>query len=155
MSVAAGVRVSDNSNHSIRDAMGLTAAMRGRIASKARREQEKEIKKQAKIAAKQMGAAQVRDFKAKMLEVQAAGIATPKRTVEEMQEFGFDIINQELQRLFDLSQLRGLSDFEAATLTKLMTAKTKQTLSPESDETKQRDGETLEQYKQRLEDAAK
>lgn len=152
--------MSDNSNHSLRDEQGLTAAMRGRIASKARREQEKEIKKQAKIAAKQMGAAQVKEFKQRMLEVAAAGVATPKRTVEEMQEFGFDIINQELQRLFDLSQLRGLSDFEAATLTKLMTAinttaKTKQTLSPESDETKQREGETMEQYRQRLEDAAK
>ena len=151
--------MSDNSNHSIRDENGLTAAMRGRIQSKARREQEKEIKKQAKIAAKQMAQVQVKEYKKKMLEVQAAGAAPPKRTIEQMQELGFDIINQELQRLLDLSNLRGLNDFEAATLTKLMTAinttaKTKQTLSPEADETKQRDGETIEEYKARLERAA-
>ncbi len=76
-----------------------------------------------------------------------------------MQEFGFDIINQELQRLYELSQIRGLNDFEAATLTKLMTAvnttaKTKQALSPEADETKQREGESNEDYKARLERAA-
>lgn len=151
--------MSDNSNHSLRDENGLTAAMRGRIQSAARREQEKQIKREAKLAAKAMGKSQVHEFRQNMLKVAAAGVNPPRRTIEEMQELGFDIINKELQRLNGLADLRGLSDFEAATLTKLMTAinttaKTKQTLSPESDETKQREGETLEQYRQRLEDAA-
>lgn len=152
--------MSDNSNHSLRDENGLTAAMRGRIQSKARREQEKAIKAAAKIAAKQMGKQQVKDFQKRMLEVQAAtGGVAAKRTIEEMQEFGFSIINQELERLMELSKIRGLNDFEAATLTKLMTAvnttaKTKQALAPEADETKQREGETVEEYKARLERAA-
>ena len=151
--------MSDNSNHSLRDENGLTAAMRGRIQSKARRVQEAEIKKQAKISAKMLGKAQVKDYAQKMLAVGAAGNSPPPRTVEEMQEFGFQIVNQELQRLFDLSQIRGLNDFEAATLTKLMTAvnttaKAKASLAPEADETKQREGETIEEYKARLERAA-
>ena len=151
--------MSDNSNHSLRDENGLTAAMRGRIQAKARAAQVKEIKKQARISAKMLGKAQVKDYAQKMLDVGAAGANPPARTIEQMQELGFQIVNQELQRLFDLSQIRGLNDFEAATLTKLMsavntTAKTKQALAPESDETKQREGETIEQYRERLEKAA-
>ncbi len=86
--------------------------------------------------------------------------AVPPRDIRQMHEFGYEIINRELSRLNLKSSTCGLSDDEIQSLMRLMstlntTEKTKKSVNEEIDETKQREGESDDDYRERLENAIK
>ncbi len=86
--------------------------------------------------------------------------AVPPRDVAAMHKFGYEIINRELSRLNLKSSTCGLSDDEIQSLMRLMstlntTEKTKKSVNEEIDETKQREGESDDDYRERLENAIK
>lgn len=156
---------SNPNSHALRDENGMTAAMRGRANSIASRAAEKKLKAELKAnmreKAKEIAHAMA-DKQAKALERRfAEGLAIPlvERNPKEMQAFGYKIINRELQRLSAMSESVGLNEEEVQTLVRLIsalnvTAKTERALSPEADPTQQREGESIEEYRARLEKAA-
>ena len=136
----------------LRDGNGMTAAMRGRIESKRIRAAEKEAKALAKESGKLAGQELVRDIE----KMRSEPLRYPPRTVEEMQEFAYGVINRELSWLDRLSANRGLDEDEVQSLVRLLaalntTAKTGKALkNDESDEPQPMIGETEEAYKARL-----
>jgi len=136
----------------------LTAADKRQIAQETFRRLKRSVKDHAHSAAEERASEIIRKAKQELIEADI--FDTPKRDIKAMHEFGYGIINRELSRLNRNSLVRGLSDDEIQSLTRLMgtlnvTEKTKKTINEETDETKQREGESDEDYRARLESAIK
>ena len=140
------------------DNHALGAAAKRQIAQETFRRLKASVKEHAHVAANQRAAELIRKVKE---EIETADIFdVPKRDIKAMHTFGYEIINRELSRLNRNSLVRGLSDDEIQSLMRLMgtlnvTEKTKKSINEESDETKQKEGESDDDYRTRLESAIK
>lgn len=131
-----------------------------KIAQDTYRALKRAIKIEAAKAAQQRAANLVEKLSREIADTDAFVPEVKKRNVKEMHDFGYQIINRELARLDQTSIACGLSDDQVQSLTRLMstlniTEKTKKSINEEVDETKQREGESDEDYRTRLESAIK
>lgn len=131
---------------------------KSKIKQEAYRKLKASVKEHAMAAASERASRLVAKLK---LELDGAdAFETPTRNLKEMHAFAYGIINRELSRLDLKSVTCGLSDDEIQSLTRLIgtiniTERTKKAVNEETDETKQKEGETDEAYRERLENAIK
>ena len=130
--------------------------------SKIKQEAYRKLKASVKEHAQQAASERASRLIAKLkLELDGADSFECKpRNLKEMHAFAYGIINRELSRLDLKSVTCGLSDDEIQSLTRLIgtiniTERTKKAVNEEPDETKQREGESDDDYRARLENAIK
>lgn len=118
------------------------------------------VKKKAAEMAVQRAANMMENIRKDIEETDVYLPEVPKRDIKQMHDFGYQIINRELSRFNQISSACGLTDDQIQSLTRLMgtlnvTEKTKKSINEETDETKQKEGESDSDYRTRLESAIK